>query len=80
LFRKGQIQDLEQRRRFLARLRPKIWKLCVVRTFAYIKELVGAATKVERVLGELGKHRMSLFERNRKKKCQRAMWRSRSLL
>ncbi len=34
LFRKGQIQDLEQRRRFLARLRPEIRKLCVVRVFA----------------------------------------------
>ncbi len=54
LFRKGKIQDIEQKRRFLARLRPEIWKLCVVRTFADIEELVGAATKVERVLGELG--------------------------
>jgi hypothetical protein len=54
LFWKGQIQDVEQRRRFLARLRPKIQKLCVVRTFADIEELVGAATEVERVLGELG--------------------------
>ncbi len=54
LFRKGQIQDVEQRRRFLARLRPEIRKLCVVRMFADIEELVGAATKVEKVLGELG--------------------------
>jgi len=54
LFRKGKIQDVEQKRRFLARLRPEIRKLCVVRTFANIKELVGAATEVERVLGELG--------------------------
>jgi hypothetical protein len=54
LFRKGQIQDVEQRRRFLARLRLEIRKLCVVRTFADIEELVGAATEVERVLGELG--------------------------
>ncbi len=45
---------MEQRRRFLARLRPEIRKLCVVRVFADIEELVGAATKVERVLGELG--------------------------
>ncbi len=28
--------------------------MCVVRTFADIKELVGVATEVERVLGELG--------------------------
>jgi len=54
LFRKGQIQDVEQRRRFLARLRPEIRKLCVVRTFADIEELVGAVIEVERVLGELG--------------------------
>jgi hypothetical protein len=54
LFRKGKIQDVEQKRRFLARLRPKIRKLCVVRTFADIGGLVGAATEVERVLGELG--------------------------
>jgi predicted aspartyl protease len=53
LFRKGQIQDVEQRRRFLARLRPEIRKLCVVRVFANIEELVGAAIEVERVLGEL---------------------------
>jgi hypothetical protein len=45
---------VEQRRRFLARLRPKIRKLCVVRVFADIEKLVGATTEVERVLGELG--------------------------
>ncbi len=54
LFRKGQIQDAEQRRRFLARLRPEIRKLCVVKVFVDIEELVGAAIEVERVLGELG--------------------------
>jgi hypothetical protein len=54
LFQKGRLQDAKQRRRFLAKLRPEIRKLCVVRTFADIKELVGAATEVERVLGELG--------------------------
>jgi hypothetical protein len=54
LFQKGQLQDAEQKRRFLAKLRPEIRKLCVVRTFADIEELVGAATEVERVLGEFG--------------------------
>jgi hypothetical protein len=54
LFQRGRIPDTEQRRRFLARLRPEIRKLCVVRTFADIEELVGAATELERVLGELG--------------------------
>jgi hypothetical protein len=53
LFRKGQIQDVEQRRRLLAKLRPEIRKLCVVRVFADIEELVGAAIEVERVLSEL---------------------------
>jgi transcriptional regulator of NAD metabolism len=54
LFRKGQIQDVEQRRRFLARLRPEIRKLCVVRAFVNIEELVATAIEVEKVLGELG--------------------------
>jgi len=54
LFQKGKIPDAEQRRRFLAKLRLEIRKLCVVRTFADVEELVGAATELERVLGELG--------------------------
>jgi len=54
MFRKGQISDVEQKRRFLARLRPEIRKLCMVRVFADIEELVAAAIEVERVLGELG--------------------------
>jgi hypothetical protein len=54
LFQKGRLLDVEQKRRFLAKLRPEIRKLCVVRTFADIEELVGAATEVEKVLGELG--------------------------
>jgi hypothetical protein len=54
LFQKGRLQDAEQKRRFLAKLRLEIRKLCVVRMFADIEELVGAVTEVERVLGELG--------------------------
>jgi hypothetical protein len=54
LFRKGKIQDVEQRRRFLARLRPEVRKLRVVKAFADIEELVGVASEVERVMGELG--------------------------
>jgi len=54
LFQRGRIQDVEQKRRFLARLRPEIQKLCVVRTFANIEELVSVVTELERVLGELG--------------------------
>jgi replication fork clamp-binding protein CrfC len=54
LFQKGRIQDVEQKRRFLAKLRPEIQKLCVVRTFTDIEELVGVVMELERVLGELG--------------------------
>ncbi len=54
LFQRGRITDAEQKKRFLAKLRPEIRKLCVVRTFADVEELVAAATEVERVLGELG--------------------------
>jgi replication fork clamp-binding protein CrfC len=41
LFQKGKIKGVEQKKRFLARLRPKIQKLCVVRRFANIEKLVG---------------------------------------
>jgi hypothetical protein len=54
LFQRGRISDAEQRRRFLGKLKPEIRKLCVVRTFADIEELVGVATELERLLGELG--------------------------
>jgi len=54
LFQRGRIPYAEQRRRFLARLRPEIRKLCIVRTFTDIEELVGAATELEKVLGEIG--------------------------
>jgi hypothetical protein len=68
LFRKGQIQDAKQRRRFLARLRPEIRKLCVVRVFADIEELVGAAIEVERVLGELGETPFEPFKEEQEEK------------
>ncbi len=54
LFQRGRIPNAKQRKRFLGKLRPEIRKLCVVRTFANIEELVGAATELEKVLVELG--------------------------
>jgi len=54
LFQRGKIPDAEQRRRFLGKLRPEIKKICVVRTYTDIEEMVGAAIELERVLGELG--------------------------
>jgi predicted aspartyl protease len=55
LFQRGKIPDAEQRRRFMGKLRPEIRKICVVRTYTNIEEMVGAATELERVLGELDK-------------------------
>ncbi len=54
LFQRGKIPDAKQKRRFLGKLRPEIRKICVVRTYADIEEMVGAATELKRVLGELG--------------------------
>jgi hypothetical protein len=54
LFQRGKIPDAEQRRRFMGKLKPEIRKMCVVRTYTDIEEMVGAATELERVLGELG--------------------------
>ncbi len=54
LFQRGRIQDAEQRQRHMARLQLEICKVCVVRTFTHIEELVVVATELEKVLGELG--------------------------
>ncbi len=54
LFQRGNIPDVEQRRWFLGKLRPEIRKICVVRTYIDIEEMVGVAIELERVLGELG--------------------------
>ncbi len=40
----------------MGKLRPEIQKLCVVKTFADIEKMVGAATNLERVLGELSEN------------------------
>jgi uncharacterized secreted protein with C-terminal beta-propeller domain len=37
----------------MAKLRPKIRKLCVVKNFTNIKKMVRTTTKLERMLGEL---------------------------
>ena len=49
----------------MARLRPEIRKLCMVRAFADIEELVDAAVEVERVLGELGETPLEPFKEDR---------------
>jgi hypothetical protein len=54
LFQRGKIQNGKLKRRFLVKLRPKFQKLCVVKTFTDIEELVGATTELETMLGELG--------------------------
>jgi hypothetical protein len=48
------IGDVEQRRRFLARLKPKLRRLCAVRTYTDIEEMVIATTKIEKMLRNLG--------------------------
>ncbi len=54
LFYRGKIRDVEHRRKFLVQLRLELRKLCVVRTYTDIEEMVIAAIEIERVLGNLG--------------------------
>lgn len=54
LFQQGQIQDAKQHQRFLAKLRPTIRRLCIVRIYINIDETIVATIEIERVLGELG--------------------------
>lgn len=52
-FQQGQIQDVKQCHNFLAKLKPKIRKLCMVKTYTNIEEVVVAIAEIERILGEL---------------------------
>ncbi len=54
LFQRGRIDDVKQRRRFLVQLRLEFRKLCVVRTYIDIEEMVIVATEIEKVLGDFG--------------------------
>jgi hypothetical protein len=46
--------DVERQRWFLAKLRPKLRKLLVVRTYHDMDELLVAIIEVENALGEIG--------------------------
>lgn len=52
-FQQGQIQDAEKQGNFLAKLRFKIKKLCVVKIYVDIEEAVVTTLEIERVSGEL---------------------------
>ncbi len=54
LFKRGKIKNVEQKWKFLAHLQCKFRKLCMVRIYANVKEMLLIAKKVENVLGELG--------------------------
>ncbi len=73
LFQRGRIENAEQRRRFLVRLKLEIRRLCVVRTFTDIEELVGAATKLEKVLGKLGETPYELPKKEQKEGASETM-------
>ncbi len=53
-FKKGKIKDVKQKRKFLVHMWLEIKKLCMVRTYANVKEMLLIAKEMERVLGELG--------------------------
>ncbi len=53
-FKKGKIKDGEQKQRFLAHLRPKIKKLCMVKNYANVGEMFVVAKDVKKLLDELG--------------------------
>jgi hypothetical protein len=51
---RGIIINAKKKRRFLVKLRPKIHKLCVVRTYEDMNELLITTNEVGKVLGKIG--------------------------
>jgi hypothetical protein len=51
---RGIIINAKRKRRFMAKLRPKIHKLCVVKTYEDMNELLITTNEVGKVLGKFG--------------------------
>jgi hypothetical protein len=62
LFARGKLEDGEQRRRFLSRLRLEIKKMCVMKNHGNMEDLFNFALEVERVLAKLGKTPFELLK------------------
>jgi hypothetical protein len=62
---RGRILDAKRNKQFLAHLRPLIRKLCVVRTYADMDELLASTIEVEKVLGEIGETSSRLLKDER---------------
>jgi hypothetical protein len=63
LVQKGRIKStVLQRCRFLARLEHEIHKLCVVKVYANMEELVATTIDIERVLGKIGETSILVVE------------------
>jgi hypothetical protein len=58
----GKIPESKQEQRFLAHLWPEIRKLCMVRSYVIMEEMMAAAKDVEKVLGELGETPFDLLK------------------
>ncbi len=54
LFKKGKIKDVEQRRKFLTHLQLKFRKLCMVKTYANVKEMLLVVKKSGKCVGSVG--------------------------
>jgi hypothetical protein len=60
--RKGKIKDVEQRRRLFVHLRFEIQKLCMVKSYVNIEEMLLATKGIKKVLNELGEMPFETFK------------------
>ncbi len=58
-FMRGKLEDVEQRRRFLSRLHPKIIKFCVMKDYANKDELLVIALEVEIIFAKIERLHMN---------------------
>ncbi len=58
---------MEQRKRFLSKLKPKIKKLCVVKEYVNMEALLVVILKVEKVFRELGEAPYEPFKEEQEK-------------
>ncbi len=64
---RGKIKEVEQRKRFLSKLKPKIKKLCIVKKYVNMETLLVVILKVEKLFRELGEAPYEPFKEDQEK-------------
>ncbi len=64
---RGKIKEVEQRKKILSKLKPKIKKLCIIKEYVNMEALLVVILKVKKVFRELGEAPYEPFKEEQEK-------------